>query len=112
MNNDPPHTELRILFHVVTSAAIAELEVIFHNGKTTISLRTTLKELEHQETNTLIETDNPTELGILNPTYKQKKNKAMDMIFYWVEDRKRQVHLFIYWVPGKANKADCFTNII
>ena len=33
----------------------------------------------------------------------------MNMGFYWVNDRKLQGHLFIYWVPVKKNTVDYFT---
>ena len=33
----------------------------------------------------------------------------MDMRFYWVKDRTRQVHFFVYRGPVKTNKADYFT---
>ena len=32
------------------------------------------------------------------------KSQAMDMRFYWVNNRTRQGHFFIYWGPGKMKK--------
>ena len=42
----------------------------------------------------------------MNETVKQKRSKAMDMRYYWVQDRIRQKQLHIYWAPGKTNQAD------
>ena len=33
----------------------------------------------------------------------------MEMGFYWVKGRTCQRHFFVYWGPGKTNKADYFT---
>ena len=43
MNNVPLYTECRVLHHVVASSAEAKFGAIFHNGKTTIPLNTTLE---------------------------------------------------------------------
>ena len=39
---------------------------------------------------TTIQTDNSTAMGIANNTIKQRRSKAMDMIFCWVTDRTKQ----------------------
>ena len=100
MNNDSLHTKFQVLRHIVASAAESELGLLFHYGKTTIPLSTTLKELRHQQTQTHIE--------VVNSTMKQKY-KSMEMRFYWVKYQTRQGHFFIYWGPGTTSKADFFT---
>ena len=82
--------------------------MIFHNGHTTIPLRTTLEYLGHQQLPTQIETYNSTALGILDSTSKQKKYKATDMRFYWFKDQTLQGKLFVHCGPGKTNKSDYF----
>jgi hypothetical protein len=34
----------------------------------------------------------------------------MDMRFHWLRDREAQDQYHIYWLPGKTNPADYFTN--
>ena len=45
----------------------------------------------------------------MESTIKQKRTKAMDMRFYWVQDRVNQHHLKVKWQPGATNYADYFT---
>ena len=94
---------------MVSSAAEAELAALFHNGKESCPIRTTLEELGHPQPPTAIQTDNSTACGIANDSVKQKKSKAMDMRFYWLRDRVRQGQFLIFWKKGKLNKADYFT---
>ena len=69
-----------MLRHFVALADKYELGGIFHNGQNTISLRTTLEELGHQQTPTLIETDNSTALYIINSTLKKKNQRNVHKI--------------------------------
>jgi hypothetical protein len=39
----------------------------------------------------------------------QKRTKAMDMRFYWIQDRVKQGQFNVYWGPGYQNLADYFT---
>ena len=50
MNNGQLHTKYQVLRLVVASAEEAELGALLHNGQTFIPLRTTLKNLVHQQT--------------------------------------------------------------
>ena len=75
MKNGPLHTKCQILSHVVASAAEAELGALFRNGKTTIQMRTTLKDHGRKQPPPPIETDNSTALGIVNSTVKNKNPK-------------------------------------
>jgi hypothetical protein len=99
----------KVLKHVMSSAAEAELGAVFINAKEGAVLRTTLEELGHKQPLTPMETDNTTATGYSNGTIKQKRTKAMDMLFYWIKDRVKLGQLQIYWGPGYQNLADYFT---
>jgi hypothetical protein len=75
---------------VLSSAAEAELDAAFHNGKTACPIRVALEELRHPQPPTPLITGNNTAVRITNDTVKQKRSKAMDMRFYWIRDRTRQ----------------------
>jgi hypothetical protein len=99
-----------IMREVVSSAAEAELAVLFHNGKEVCPLlRITLEELGHLQPATPIQTDKSTASGIANATVKQKRSKAIHMRFYWIRDCVRQGQFVIYWKKGSLNCADYFT---
>jgi hypothetical protein len=40
-----------------------------------------------------MKTDNTTATGYINGTIKQKRSKAMDMLFYWIKDRVKKASL-------------------
>ncbi|KAG7349113.1 hypothetical protein IV203_011710 [Nitzschia inconspicua] len=109
----PPYQHIRsscqILKEVVSSATEAELAGTFHNGKEACPIRACLEELGHPQGPTPIVTDNSTAAGIANDTVKQKRSKAMDMRFYWIHDRVRQIQFHIIWCKGALNRADHFT---
>jgi hypothetical protein len=67
------------LKHVISSAVEAEIGAVFINAKEGAFLRTTLKELEHKQPPTPMETDNATATGYSNGTIKQERTKAMEM---------------------------------
>jgi hypothetical protein len=108
-HNGAVHTVCNILRNVMASAAEAELAGLFHNAHDAASLRTALIEMGHPQPATPIQTDNLTAAGIVNGTVRQRKSKAMDMRFYWVQDRIKQGHYLVYWRPGSTNLADYFT---
>jgi hypothetical protein len=99
----------KVLKHVMSSAAEAEIGAVFINSKEGDFLRTTLDKLGHKQPPTPLETDNTTSTGYSNGTNKQKRTKAMDMRFYWIKDRVKQGQFKIYWGPGFQNLADYFT---
>jgi hypothetical protein len=72
----------KVLKHVMSSAAEAEVRAVFLNAKEGAVLRTTLEELGHTQPPTEVDTDNTTTTGYSNGTIKQKRTKAMDMRFY------------------------------
>ena len=92
-----------------TAAAEAELGALFHNCKDAEMLRSVLIAMGHPQPATPVQTDNACASGIANDTVKQKRSRAMDMRFYWVRDRVRQDHFYIFWAPGDINIADYYT---
>jgi hypothetical protein len=99
----------KVLKHVMSSAAEAEIGAVFINAKEGAVLRTTLEELGHKQPPTPKETDNTTATGYSNGTIKQKRTKAMNMRFYWIKYRVKQGQFNVYWGPGFQNLADYFT---
>ena len=63
----------------------------------------------HPQPPTPIQRDNLCAAGILNNTVKQKRSKAIDMRFYWVQDRIKQNQFIVHWQKGSENLADYFT---
>jgi hypothetical protein len=92
----------KVLKHVMSSAAEAEIGAVFIIAKEGAVIRTTLEELGHPQPPTPMETDNTTATGYSNGTIKQKRTKSMDMRFYWIQDRVKQGQLNVYW--GRAIK--------
>jgi hypothetical protein len=63
----------------------------------------------HPQPATLIQTYNSTACGIANDTNKQQQPRAINMRFYWVQDRVQQGQFHIYWGLGKLNLANYYT---
>jgi hypothetical protein len=99
----------KVLKHVMSSAAEAEIGAVSINFKEGAVLRTTLEELGHRQPPTAMKTDNTTATGYINGSIKQKHTNAMDMRFYWIKDRVKQGQFNVYWGPGYQNLADYFT---
>jgi hypothetical protein len=99
----------KVLKHVMSSPAEAEIGAVFINAKEGAVLRTTLEEVGHPQPPTPMETDNTTATGYSKRTIKQKRTKAMDMRFYWIKDRVKQGQYNVYWGPGYQDLADYFT---
>jgi hypothetical protein len=108
-NNGPLHTTSHILRNVMASAAESEVGALFVNSQEAIPIRYALEELSHPQPPTPIQTDNSTAAGYSNNTIKQKRSKAMDMHFSWLQRRERQRQFIIYWQPGSENLGDCHT---
>ena len=107
--NGAVHVHSSIIRAVMSSAAEAEIGALFFNAKEATSLRTTLAELGHPQLATPIQTDNQCAAGIANNTVKQRRSKAIDMRFYWIQDRAANGEFLIHWRPGIENLADYFT---
>ncbi len=108
-NNGPLHTTSHILRNVMASAAESEVGALFVNSQEAIPLRYALEELGHPQPPTPVQTDNSTAAGYSNNTIKQKRSKAMDMRFSWLQCRERQRQFIIYWRPGSENLGDYHT---
>ena len=104
--NGPIHTVSKILHNMMASAAEAEIGATFHNGQEAVPIHTTLQELGHPQPPTSIHVNNSTAEGFANGTIKQKISKAIDMRFYWIQDRTRKGQFLIYWKPGSTNLGD------
>jgi hypothetical protein len=93
----------------MASAAKAELGGLYYNGTDACPLRTALDEMDHPQPPTPLITDNSTATGIANKTVKQRRSKAIDMRFYWLQDWVEQDEFRIFWKRGADNLADYFT---
>jgi hypothetical protein len=98
-----------IIHNVKGSAAEAEIAPSYLNGQEAIPIQTTLEEMGHPQPPTPMQVDNSTAEGFANDTIKQKQSKAIDMRFYWIQDRTHQGQFLIYWRPGADNLADYHT---
>ena len=90
--NAPIHVECKALKNVVASAAEAEFAALFENCKIVINLRNTLTGLGYTQQSTAIVTDNSTAWAIANNKIKKQKSNAIDMRYFWVQDRCHQNH--------------------
>ena len=72
-------------------------------------IRTTPAKLGHPQLPTPMEVDKSTAEGFANRTIKQKNPKAIDMRFYWVQDRVHQSQFLIYWQTGSTNLGNYHT---
>ena len=77
--------------------------------KDAVPIRAALEEMGHPQPPTAIVVDNSTASGIANKTVKQRRSKAMDMRFCWVQDRTEQRQFQVHWRKGAQNLADYFT---
>jgi hypothetical protein len=108
--NGPIHVEARILKNIMAAASEAEIAGTFHNGQETVHIRQILAELGHPQAQpTQMTVDNSTADGFANKRLKIKRSKAIDMRFYWVQDRVEQGDFGVRWSSGKTNHADYFT---
>jgi hypothetical protein len=71
----------KILKHLMSSAAEAEIGSVFLNAKEATILGTTLEEMGHPQLPTPLQTDNNTATGYSNDTVKQRCTRTMDMQF-------------------------------
>ena len=107
--NGPIHVLSSIMKVVLSSATEAELGALFFNGKEAATIRTMLEDMGHPQLATPMQTDNSCASGISNNTVKQRRSKAIDMRFYWIQDRVKQGQFNIHWRRGSDNLADYFT---
>ena len=107
--NGPINVLCTILKNVMSSAAETEIAAAFENAKEAIPIRNTLKFLNHPQPPTPVQVDNTTAVSFANKELKQKRSKAIDMRFYWLQDRVEQKQFHVYWHPGSENYADYYT---
>ena len=84
----------------MASAAEAEYVTIFVNAQTAVPIRTNLTEMGRKQVPTAIQVENSTTMGIAAKEFCQKKSKAMDMKFYWINDRTEQGQFRVFWMTG------------
>jgi hypothetical protein len=107
--NGPVEVNVEIFKGVLASAAEAELGGLYSNAKKAAVLRVILDEMGHPQATTPIQTDNACAAGIANKTVKQRQSRAVNMRFYWIQDRVGLGEFFVYWSRGCDNDADYFT---
>lgn len=107
--NGAIHVLCKILQNVMASAAETEIASAFENAKEAIPMRNALAFLDHPQPPTPLQVDNTTAVNFANNELKQKRSKAIDMRFYWLQDRSAQGQFKIYWKRGLHNYADYFT---
>jgi len=78
--------------------------LFFINAKDAAPFRRTLIKLGHPQGTTPIQTNR-----IINDTVKQCCSKAMDIRFYWINDRVAQGQYVVHWRKGSNNLTDHFT---
>ncbi|CAJ1934832.1 unnamed protein product [Cylindrotheca closterium] len=100
----------KIIKAIVSSpAAEAKVGALFYNCKEAISIRTLLTEMDHPQPATPVQVDNSTAVAIVNNRCRQVRSKAIDMRYYWVQDRVKQGQFNIFWAPGPTNLGDYYT---
>jgi hypothetical protein len=98
-----------IMKALLLPASEAKIGALFENCKKAAGLRITLDKMGHLQPATLIQTNNSTACGIANNTNTQQQPRAINIRFYWVQDRLQQGQFHIYWGLGKLNLANYYT---
>ena len=83
---------------------------LFHNAQDGECIRTILEEMGHPQPTTMMITDNLAANNIANDIGKQKRSRAIDMRFYWIQDRIKMGHFHVFWRPGSENLTDQHAN--
>ena len=86
--------------NIMASEAKTEYVTIFVSTQKSVPIRTTLSEMGWTQGPTAIQLDNSTALVIPTKEFRQNKSKAMDMRFYWINDRIEQEQFRVFWRPG------------
>jgi hypothetical protein len=110
--NGPVLALSSIIDVVVGSAAEAELGSLYINGQHGARLRTILDDLGYPQPPTVLLCDNMCAVGVAQNSIQQKHSKAMDMRFYWIQDRVAQKQFIVTWRAGVVNLADFFTKAL
>ena len=80
----------KIMRNITASAAEEEYGTIFFNAQRAVPIRTTLSEMVWKQVSPATQVYNSTAVGITAKEFRQKKSKAMDMRFYWINDKIAQ----------------------
>ena len=68
-----------------------------------------LVELGYPQQPTTISVDNTVALGLAADTINAKRSKSMDVRFFWLRDRVRQLQFSMQHLRGRWNISDFFT---
>ena len=108
-NNGAILNVAQMIKNVMSSAAEAKIGALYIMAWEAVYIRHILKEMGHKQLATPIQTDNSTAEGVINSKFQPKKNKAMDMWFYWLRNCETQEQFQFFWGAGKLNLADYWT---
>src|SRR5687767_8450620 len=93
----------------MASAAKAETGGMFFNCQYALPIHQTLQGMGHPQAATHIRGNNSMAIGIANNSIKQRRSKAIEMRFFWLQDQQAQDQFHFYWDSGKGNLAGYFT---
>ena len=93
--NEPVHVIAKILCNVMGSVDETEAGDSYLNGQESIPLLQSLEEMGNPQHPTPMQVYNTFSVGFANDTIKQKLSKAIDMQFYWIQDRSKQGQFII-----------------
>ena len=74
----------------MSSAADADLGVLYINCREAIPARHTLITMGHPQPHTSMKTNNTTSLGFINNNIAPRWTKSMDIHFHWLRYQKAQ----------------------
>ena len=97
--NGPVLTIAQIIKNVTSSAAEAKLSGLFVCAKAMVPLRNTLIEMGWPQTNSPIQCDNYTAIGVTNNTMVNKTLNSMNMRLWWLHCHYSQDQFRYYWTP-------------
>ena len=75
----------------------ADIGASFINAQDSVPECTTIIEMGHPQPPTRIQVENTTANEFANKTLKQNRSKAIDMRFYWMQDRCSHQQFEIFW---------------
>ena len=62
--------------------------------------------MDHPQLATPIVSDNSSAVTVTNGTNKQRRSRAIDIHFYWIQDKIKQRQFLVFWTPGANNMSD------
>ena len=108
-NNGAVHTFAQMIKNVMSSAAEAELGVLYINFCEAIQVRHLIEAMGHNQPPIPMQTENSIALGVVTNKIQPKRTKAMDIRFHWLRCRANQRQFRTYWRAGPTNKGDYIT---